>query len=143
MGPRKKKQNQKPTRRAFLWYTSAMETNTNEWTPSGLSKFLFKMDAAIYEMALEGADEVKTYHNGASLSLVLNIRPPSFVMSDWTPARLKRLPDDERVVVDKIRAAIVRERSDGVVTVYWFQENARAIESFAKFDSRSANSPLG
>jgi hypothetical protein len=30
MGRRAKKQNQKPTRLAFLWYTSAIETNTNE-----------------------------------------------------------------------------------------------------------------
>ena len=92
-----------------------------------MSKFDNELDAILYEMALEGAD-TKTYADGSSVTIVDYIAPEDEQFTDWTPQRLARLSAAQREKAKAIRAAIVTERSDGIVEVKTFESSDMACE---------------
>jgi hypothetical protein len=108
---------------------------------SNYGKFSSSIDAAIYEMACDGEDDLKTDGDGASVSLVLNIVPPDAPFSDWTPVRMEGFKDSEVREARMLRAAVVHERSDGIVHVYMFKTNENALAHFAKYDDPESEDP--
>jgi hypothetical protein len=108
---------------------------------SNYGKFSSKLSEAIYMLALDGEDDLKTYHDGASVSLVLNIVPPDAPFSDWTPVRMEGFKDSEVREARMLRAAVVHECSDGIVRVYMFKTNENALAHFARFEDPETEDP--
>ena len=94
-----------------------------------MSKFSSVFDEILYEMAIEGPNEFLELDNGASLSLVVLV-PPQKEFTDWSPVRLAQLSEEERDLASVVRAALVLERSDGIVETQHFVNPRVAIEKF-------------
>ena len=97
-----------------------------EW---GMSKFSSVFDQILYEMSLEGSNEFLELADGASLSLLVLV-PPQKEFTDWTPVRWAQLSEKERDLARIVRAALVLERSDGIVETEHFVNPRVAIDKF-------------
>jgi hypothetical protein len=98
-----------------------------------MSKFSSVFNEILYEMAIEGSNEFLELDNGASVSLLVLV-PPQKEFTDWTPVRLAQLSEKEKELARIVRAAIVHERSDGIVEVEHFINPRVAIEKFKELE---------
>ena len=91
-----------------------------------MSKFYTDLDSILYSVALDGSDDVATWEDGSSRSLVLNF-VPSGKFSDVSAIDRLRLCDEEFELMQRVAAFIVLERGDGVVMVSKFENGTDAL----------------
>jgi hypothetical protein len=110
--------------------------------PYGPGKFETALDALVYGLVGNGADEEAGEIETTGLYTLLvgsfNVDGP---MADFTPEQAREMTRDERIFLARQVGVIVLETSDGFVSVFWYDSQADLQDAW--LDVRNDIAALG